>query len=135
VELQLFGVQWMAKCLKENSQLKTNSLHTEITKNWNYCILFYFWREIIQEHTSLSRLNNEFCNPSSVNKLCNMSSVISIFQCDGILIYFFLVLDLSTWSLFFVSNTLGFLWFLQGLLAFAFEKIKQNKKKIHLSLA
>jgi hypothetical protein len=43
--------------------------------------------------------------------------------------YFSFVLDLSTWSLFSICDTLGFLCFLQGLSTLTFEKLQQNEKK------
>jgi hypothetical protein len=84
---------------------------------------------VLGEHPSCGSTDNDLSYGSLGNKFHYMSSVISIFLYNDIFIFFSFVSNLSTWSLFFVCDTLGFLCFLQRLSTLAFEKLQQNEKK------
>ncbi len=84
---------------------------------------------VFGEYPSCGSTDNDLSDGSLENKFQGMSLVILIFLYNDILIFFSFVLDLSTWSLFSVCDTLGFLCFLQGLSTLTFEKLQQNEKK------
>ncbi len=133
MELQFFGVWFMAKCLKKNLNLKQIDY---ARKDQILNIIAYFLFSIgnySRTYLFLS-VNNEFLSQSLTSRFRCMLSITSIFWCSDILVFFSSVLDLSTWNLFSISDALSFLRFPQGLSTPTFEKLEENEKKTQMSM-
>ncbi len=121
------------RVLEKKSTLKTNNFCKERPNTQHYCIIFVFSQKLFK-NIPLGWTMNSLVGPWQISFVtCHWS--FQFFDAMTFLSIFSFSLDLSTWSLFFVSDALGFMCFLQGLLVPAFEKLEENEKKIQPSLA
>jgi hypothetical protein len=120
--------------LEKKSKLKTNNFCKERPNTQHYCIIIFFGRKLFKNIPLPFNWTMIFLvNPWQISFIACHQWV----QFSGVATFSFVsssTLDLFTWSLFFISNALGFVCFLQGLLVLAFEKLQQNEKKTQLSL-
>jgi hypothetical protein len=123
----------MAKCLKRKFKLETNSFCKDRPNTWHYCIIFVFDQKLLKNiPLPLNRIMNSLVGPLQINfASCRWS--LQFFGVVTFLSISSFTLDLPTWSLFSISNALGFLCFLQGLTTPAFEKLQQWKENSTIS--